>query len=73
MGLRLTLLGRSSLLLISEYGCRYRFHGLPDHLAFSRILVNGICWAVAAILFAPKADTRPILSLALLSWVSQIG
>ncbi|KAF6757422.1 NicO-domain-containing protein [Ephemerocybe angulata] len=50
MTLRLTLLGRSTVLLVAE------------------LLANGICWAVAAILFVPKQETRSLMSLALLAW-----
>ena len=49
---RLTLFGRSALLLTIE------------------LLANAVCWIVCAILFGRHANTRPILSLALLSWVS---
>ncbi|TEB29128.1 NicO-domain-containing protein [Coprinellus micaceus] len=51
MPLRLTLLGRSTLLLTAE------------------LLANVLCWVVAAILFAPKPETRSLLSLALLAWI----
>ncbi|KAI8986207.1 NicO-domain-containing protein [Trametes punicea] len=47
---RLTLFGRSVLLLAAE------------------LLANAICWVVCAILFGRRAETRPILSLALLAW-----
>ena len=36
----------------------------------SELAVNALCWVVAGILFGRKHSTRPILSLALLSWVS---
>ena len=49
---RLTLFGRSALLLAAE------------------LLANVICWIATAILFGRSPDTRPILSLALLAWVS---
>ncbi|KAI0333765.1 NicO-domain-containing protein [Cubamyces sp. BRFM 1775] len=47
---RLTILGRSVLLLTAE------------------LLANAVCWVVCAILFGRHAETRPILSLALLAW-----
>ncbi|KAI0662057.1 NicO-domain-containing protein [Cubamyces menziesii] len=47
---RLTILGRSVLLLSAE------------------LLANAVCWVVCAILFGRHAETRPILSLALLAW-----
>ena len=49
---RLTLFGRSLLLLTAE------------------LLANAVCWIVCAILFGRRPATRPILSLALLAWVS---
>ena len=51
---RLTLFGRSSLLLVAE------------------LLANAVCWIACGVLFGRREDTRPILSLALLSWVSQV-
>ncbi|OSD07399.1 NicO-domain-containing protein [Trametes coccinea BRFM310] len=47
---RLTLFGRSVLLLAAE------------------LLANAVCWIVCGILFGRRAETRPILSLALLAW-----
>ncbi|KAI0822016.1 NicO-domain-containing protein [Trametes gibbosa] len=47
---RLTLFGRSLLLLAAE------------------LLANAVCWVVAAVLFGRHAETRPLLSLALLAW-----
>ncbi|KAI0670977.1 high-affinity nickel-transport protein-domain-containing protein [Trametes maxima] len=47
---RLTLFGRSVLLLAAE------------------LLANAVCWIVCAILFGRRAETRSILSLALLAW-----
>ena len=49
---RLTLFGRSLLLVTSE------------------LLVNAVCWIVAGLLFGRHRETQPILSLALLAWVS---
>jgi hypothetical protein len=49
---RLTLFGRSALLLGSE------------------LLVNAACWTAAGILFGRDPATQPILSLALLAWVT---
>ncbi|KAH6911395.1 NicO-domain-containing protein [Coprinopsis sp. MPI-PUGE-AT-0042] len=37
-------------------------------LIATELLANAICWAIAAILFASKAENRPILSMALLAW-----
>ena len=48
---RLTLLGRSLLLISGE------------------LLANAVCWVVAGILFGRHAETRGLLSLALLAWV----
>ncbi|TBU39468.1 NicO-domain-containing protein [Dichomitus squalens] len=48
--LRLTLFGRSVLLLTAE------------------LLANAVCWAVSAVLFGRRPETRPVLSLALLAW-----
>lgn len=50
MTFRLTLLGRSVLLIALE------------------LLANALSWTIAAILFARKSDTRPLLSYALLAW-----
>ncbi|KIL63259.1 hypothetical protein M378DRAFT_187100 [Amanita muscaria Koide BX008] len=50
MAFRLTLLGRSVLLIALE------------------LLANALSWSIAAILFARKTDTRPLLSYALLAW-----
>ncbi|EIW59722.1 NicO-domain-containing protein [Trametes versicolor FP-101664 SS1] len=47
---RLTLFGRSVLLLAAE------------------LLANAVCWIVCGILFGRRAETRSILSLALLAW-----
>ena len=52
---RLTLFGRSVLLLTAE------------------LLANAICWVVSAVLFGRKPETRPVLSLALLAWVSAVA
>lgn len=51
---RLTLFGRSVLLLAAE------------------LLANAVCWIVCGILFGRRAETRSILSLALLAWVSAL-
>ena len=51
---RLTLFGRSALLLAAE------------------LLANVVCWIATAILFGRKPETQPILSLALLAWVSAV-
>ena len=52
---RLTLFGRSILLLAAE------------------LLANVVCWITTAVLFGRTPGTRPILSLALLAWVSAVS
>ncbi|KAH9924277.1 NicO-domain-containing protein [Epithele typhae] len=47
---RLTLFGRSALLLSAE------------------LVANAVAWAVCAVLFGRRTETRDVLSLALLSW-----
>ena len=39
-------------------------------LVASELLANAICWTIAGILFGRSRETQPILSLALLAWVS---
>lgn len=67
---RLTILGRSLLLMICEY---LRVSVLNCLMVVTesvhRLAVNATCWAVAGILFARNEDTRPTLGLALLAWV----
>ncbi|KAI0352650.1 NicO-domain-containing protein [Trametes cingulata] len=54
----------------------FRFASLPRLTLFGRsvlllageLLANAVCWIVCAVLFGRHAETRPILSLALLSW-----
>ena len=41
-------------------------------MAEIRLSVNAITWIVTGILFGKNADTRPVLSLALLAWVLYI-
>ncbi len=36
------------------------------------LMMNVVCWIVAGILFGRSENTRPVLSLALLAWVSTI-
>lgn len=57
---------------------RFRGTSLPRLTLFGRsvllvaaeLLANAACWIVCAILFGRRPETRPILSLALLAWVS---
>ena len=57
---------------------REKFQSLPRLTLFGRslllvvfeLLVNAVCWIVAGLLFGRHRETRPILSLALLAWVS---
>lgn len=52
--------------------------GLPRLTIFGRslllvvaeVLANAVCWIVAGVLFGRSRETQPILSLALLAWVS---
>lgn len=53
-GRRLTVFGRSLLLLGSE------------------VLVNVLAWILAGLLFGQKEETRDILPLCMLAWVSNI-
>lgn len=41
-------------------------------LLTAELLANAVCWIVCAVLFARRPATRPILSLALLAWVSPV-
>lgn len=49
---------------------RLTLFGRSVLLLGTELLVNAVCWIVAGILFGRNEATRPILSLALLAWVS---
>ena len=49
---------------------RLTIFGRSVLLLTAEVLANAVCWIVCAILFARRPATRPILSLALLAWVS---
>lgn len=41
-------------------------------LLAAELLANVVCWVITAILFGRSPGTRPVLSLALLAWVSAV-
>ncbi|KAI1793273.1 NicO-domain-containing protein [Ganoderma leucocontextum] len=49
---------------------RLHLFGRSAILLATELLVNVICWTVPAVLFGRMPGTRPILSLALLAWVT---
>ena len=51
---------------------RLTLFGRSVLLIAAELLANAVCWIVCAILFGRRSETRQILSLALLSWVSAV-
>ena len=57
---------------LTSANCRHRLtlFGRAFLLVVAEILVNAACWAAAGIRFSRRKETQPVLSLALLAWVS---